>query len=68
MTTRTSVLDVTLAIQLLSPRRDNSKGTIIVLFNTNRVYESILNETNDILIDIVRNILIWIGNPESHLR
>ena len=43
-------------------RRDNSKGSIIILFNTNRVYQYILTIINDIFINL-KDILMWTGAP-----
>ena len=50
-----------------SPRRDNSKGDIVVLFIANRVYQLILINTNRIFINI-NDICIWIGVSKPHLR
>ena len=53
--------------RLFTPRRDNSKGNIIALFNTKGVYSKILINMNGVLI-ITICILIWIGIPKSHSR
>ena len=53
-----------LAIQL---RKDNSKGNIIALFNTNRVYCVIFISKNLMFIHI-NVIFICFGVPEPHLQ
>ena len=48
-------------------RRDNSKGNIIALSNTNRVYQLISIAINDTFISI-SVIVICFGIPKPHLR
>ena len=54
---------------VLSPRRDNSKGNIIALFSTYRVYQFRWTNINGMSLNIsyIFN-LIWIGIPKPHLQ
>ena len=50
-----------------SPGRDNSKGSIIDVFNTSRVDHLELIVVDCISINI-NDISIWLGTPKPHLR
>ena len=50
-----------------NPRRDNSKGNIIGLFNTNKVYQFIFMAINGKLVNM-DTVLILIDIPKPHLR
>ena len=53
--------------QLFTPRRDNNQGSIIVLTNTDRVYQ-LRSIAKEYIFNDLDIIFIWIGVPKPHLR